>query len=268
MGKVKAMRTTKKIVFIILVTIICLGILAMSLYIPYDNWFNADPIDKGVIILRGQSMLPTLKNNTICYTKECSFERGEIVIFTCPEKDEKFGGQVLIKRIVGLPNEEIEIREDGVYINGTLLNEDYTDRTSNQDESNSYNILKLSDNDYYVMGDNRSESYDSRDFGSVAKNNFIYSVTLEPNEHTQEVKSHYIRYAVGMFLGGCVIDFLYIALIIALGKKRTDIKKHTSYRESVPDIKPIYKDPKQNRNHSKIDPNTSKKKLKRRKRNF
>lgn len=81
-------------------------------------------------------------------------ERGDIVTFKTPESDE-----IIIKRIVGLPNEKIEIIDNKTYINGVYLEEDYISSVDFDDTDMSFDIPY---NKYFVMGDFRAESYDSR----------------------------------------------------------------------------------------------------------
>lgn len=91
-------------------------------------------------------------------------QRGEIVVFE-PNGYEA-GQDRLIKRLIGLPGEKIEFRNQSVYINGRLLNEPYLNEQCKSafcpDES-----WDLAANEYFMMGDNRNHSRDSRAFGAV-----------------------------------------------------------------------------------------------------
>lgn len=73
--------------------------------------------------------------------------------------------KTLIKRIIGLPNEIVSIKDGKVYINGVLLNGDYGDYIN--DGGLAISGYKLKDNEYFLLGDNRNESADSRMFGAV-----------------------------------------------------------------------------------------------------
>lgn len=83
-------------------------------------------------------------------------ERGDIIIFQPPaEMDE---GVDFIKRIIGLPGETVEVRADeGVYINGSLLNEPYINEIPNYN----FGPVTVPENGYIVFGDNRNRSADS-----------------------------------------------------------------------------------------------------------
>lgn len=91
-------------------------------------------------------------------------QRGDIVIFTHPLDSER----TLVKRIIGLPGEQIEIRDSVVYINGSPLDEPYVRGTTS-----SFSITDVPDGCYFVMGDNRQASSDSRSWGLLPGENII-----------------------------------------------------------------------------------------------
>ena len=85
--------------------------------------------------------------------------RGEVVIFHYPQNPERD----FVKRVIGIPGDTIEIRRGDVYRNGDLLEEDYV----THDSARSYDPVTVSAGHYYVLGDNRRASNDSRDWGLV-----------------------------------------------------------------------------------------------------
>ncbi|ONI44571.1 signal peptidase I [Candidatus Epulonipiscium fishelsonii] len=114
------------------------------------------------------SMISTININDHMFVSNIPFyyrnpERGEIVIF-------KYGEDNLVKRVIGLPGETVDLKYGKVYINGEVLNEiDYIrfpDTTYPQVVSFPYTIPE---EHYFVMGDNRENSADSRSFGAISR---------------------------------------------------------------------------------------------------
>lgn len=109
------------------------------------------------IVVPSESMFPTIKiNDQIFVTKiydTSKIKRGDIIVFYSDELNE-----LLIKRVIGLPGEKVEIKDDGsVFINGTKIDEPYVKNTSNQ--TGSFNVPE---GHFLFLGDNRSNSRDSR----------------------------------------------------------------------------------------------------------
>lgn len=111
-------------------------------------------------------MFPNLENEQVLILKSYNndFDRGDIVVI-------KIQGRTYIKRIVGLPNEKLQIIDGDVYINGVKYEEDYAYSTT------VYGIAKeevsIPDDCYFVMGDNRDDSKDSRSFGVVKTSDIV-----------------------------------------------------------------------------------------------
>ena len=118
----------------------------------------------------GDTMAPTLNDGDriIIDRNPEKLERGDIVIFLYPDDPVRS----YLKRIVGLPNETVEIREGTVFINGKPLVEPYIDPRLDQDRRSSAEI-RLDADSYYVVGDNRDNSSDSRIWGPLHRK-FIY----------------------------------------------------------------------------------------------
>ena len=96
--------------------------------------------------------------------------RGEIIVFHYPEDTSKD----FVKRVVGLPGETVEVRSGTVYVNGEELREPYLQRM----DRSSAGELALGEKEYYVIGDNRRNSNDSRAWGIVPEENIVGKVWL------------------------------------------------------------------------------------------
>lgn len=114
--------------------------------------------------IEGRSMYPTLSPDQYLLVNKLSYslfgepQRGDIVVFESWAADKDF-----IKRIVGIPGDEIEIHDNAVHVNGVALEEPYLD----QPTSDHIGPITLGPGEYYVMGDNRSNSSDSRAYGPL-----------------------------------------------------------------------------------------------------
>jgi len=131
------------------------------------------------VVVEGTSMLPQLHDgerllvNKLVYYKIQSvswghIERGDIVVFWFPNDPDKS----YVKRVIGLPGETVEVRNGRVFINGIELNETYLDAEHNQSLP-SWPAKKVDEHHYFVMGDNRDNSSDSRYWGLVPEK-YIY----------------------------------------------------------------------------------------------
>ena len=122
--------------------------------------------------VEGTSMMPSLEDqerifvNKFVYRLE-AIERGDVVVFRYPRDPSKS----YIKRVIGIAGDRIRIDGGEVYVNGTELDEQYV--PSEYADSRSYPEIVVPANSYFVLGDHRSMSNDSRDFGSVNQN-YIY----------------------------------------------------------------------------------------------
>lgn len=120
-------------------------------------------------IVKGPSMEPSyFSNSPVLINKlKKDFSRYDIIVF-------KHNSRLIIKRIIALPTEEIKITPSGIYINGALLESDF------QYSSNNYSSyapleLTLGPDEFFVMGDNRPNSIDSRspEIGTVQREDII-----------------------------------------------------------------------------------------------
>lgn len=120
-------------------------------------------------VVNGESMFPTFKNGQYLIVDQLSYNigkpnRGDVAVFKFPQDTSKF----FIKRIIGLPGETVEVKGNEVYItpkDGSekiKLTEPYIDL-----KREVYETTVLKDTEYFVMGDNRLQSYDSRFWGPL-----------------------------------------------------------------------------------------------------
>lgn len=128
--------------------------------------------------VNGSSMDPTLKNGEIMILNKIKYNKNDIKRFDIVVV--KMDKELLIKRVIGLPNEEIKYVDNKLYINGEyikepFLNDDvYTTNFSLDD----FKLKKIPENCYFVMGDNREVSLDSRTFGCFSKDKILGSANL------------------------------------------------------------------------------------------
>ena len=111
----------------------------------------------------GESMCDTLQNGEIMLVTKPEYltgdpQRGDVVICKYPGRTENF-----VKRVMGIPGDVIEIRSNVVYRNGEALDEPYLTPERN-DNGFSMAPFTLGEDEYFVMGDNRDNSHDSRNY--------------------------------------------------------------------------------------------------------
>lgn len=128
-------------------------------------------------VVKGHSMEPNLYEGNRLAGSPIPYwfgtpQRGDIVMLHPVEE----GGPNLVKRIIGLPNDTIEFYEQQLYVNGDLIEEDYLKelcRYRCHDE-----VWVLGDNEYFVMGDNRNVSRDSRNYGAITGDHIMAKVVF------------------------------------------------------------------------------------------
>jgi signal peptidase I len=118
------------------------------------------------------SMTPTLKVDDRVLVNKLSYDlhgvhRGDIVVFTSPQQTTE---KDLIKRVVGLPGDTLEGRDGHVVVNGQALAERYL---PDGVQTTTFGPVTIAPDHYWVMGDNRTNSSDSRVFGPIPKSRII-----------------------------------------------------------------------------------------------
>jgi signal peptidase I len=129
--------------------------------------------------VEGTSMLPNLEDHDRLFINKLAFrvgevQHGDVVVFQYPRDHTKS----YIKRVIGLPGDRVAIQEGRVILNGKELEESYVPARFSDDRS--LPEMTIPDNQFFVMGDHRSISSDSREFGPVdreliyGKASFVY----------------------------------------------------------------------------------------------
>jgi len=125
-----------------------------------------------IAYVKGPSMEPTLYEGQILIVSKLNYrlgspKRGDIVVL-----NDNLEHKDLIKRVIGLPGENVDIKDGFVYINGELLEEDYISVPTYE---NGFEASDVPENKYFVLGDNRPESRDSRSssLGFVERENIM-----------------------------------------------------------------------------------------------
>ena len=145
----------------VLLVVAAVAVLITTLFLP-------------ILQISGDSMSPTLEHDEIVVllkTKE--FERGDLIGFY-------YQGKILLKRVIALPEDEVAIDADGnVYVNGELLEEPYVTEKGLGDCDLEF-PYKVPGTSYFVLGDRRSNSVDSRNsvIGSISRDDIIGKVFI------------------------------------------------------------------------------------------
>src|ERR1700676_3152271 len=122
--------------------------------------------------VEGVSMMPGLEDQERIFVNKFVYrwepiQRGDIIVFRYPRDTSKS----YIKRVIGVAGERVRIQNGQVYVNGEALDEDYV--PSDYADARSYSEVVVPRNSYFVLGDHRTMSSDSREFGPV-NDRYIY----------------------------------------------------------------------------------------------
>ena len=124
----------------------------------------------------GSSMEPTLSNNNLVILNKIDYRLNDIKRFDIVVV--KYNDEKLIKRVVGLPGEHIEFLDDTLYVDGVIVNQPFEHAKTQNFKIESQGRINVPADTYFVVGDNRGNSSDSRMFGPVDKKQILGSVSF------------------------------------------------------------------------------------------
>lgn len=139
------------------------------------------------VAVHGESMMPTFEeNDKVMLFKIYTIENFDMIVFKAPN------GVNFIKRVIGVPGDRISMKDDQLYVNGTPQAEPYLDK--NRKAAEQEGVLQLTEDfqefivpaeSYYVLGDNRLNSMDSRVLGFISKDSILgeVKIRLSPIAH-------------------------------------------------------------------------------------
>lgn len=132
--------------------------------------------------VHGESMEPTFQDqDRLIISKIAEIDRFDMIVFDAPDSDEHY-----VKRVIGLPGDSVEMKDDILYINGKAMNEPYLEEnkeTALLDKlTGDFTLeeitgeVKVPERTFFVMGDNRLYSKDSRYFGFISEESILGEV--------------------------------------------------------------------------------------------
>ncbi|NQV12315.1 signal peptidase I [Candidatus Uhrbacteria bacterium] len=162
-------------ILLFIIEIVQIVVIAAAIIIPI-RFFLVQPF-----YVRGASMEPSFYDREYLLIDEISYRfsephRGDVVVFRYPRDTSEF----FIKRIIGLPGDTVDVKGGKVIVTnednegGAVLEEEYTDHVVTPGDDH----VKLNPDEYFLMGDNRTASMDSRSFGPVKEEYFVGKVWL------------------------------------------------------------------------------------------
>ena len=143
-------------------------IISLAIIVPI-RYFVMQPF-----FVRGASMHPTFESGDYLVINEIGYriaepKRGDVIVFRPPQGN----GQFYIKRIIGLPGESVSVRDGNVFVGQDLLSLELLDEPYIDGSTPGNKTSQLSYNEYFVLGDNRNASSDSRNWGALPRKNII-----------------------------------------------------------------------------------------------
>ena len=141
----------------------------VSIYLVYS--FIAQPFK-----VDGKSMEPNFSTGDYLIVDEITYRfrepvRGEVVVLRNPTNETEF----FIKRVIGLPGEQILVSDNKVFVDGQRIDEIYIPEDISMSDTPPF---ELAETEFFVMGDNRQSSFDSRNWGPLEKNKIVGVVRI------------------------------------------------------------------------------------------
>jgi signal peptidase I len=149
----------------ILITLIAFSLLSYYLVSQYVV---------AAVVVQGRSMLPTLRDGERCVLNRLAYhyrnpQRDELVVIHDPGHRD-----LAVKRVIALPGETVQLKDGAVFVNGVRRDEPFLAPGTRTFTPNLKDLLLIVGQDqYFVLGDNRRNSEDSRHYGAVARNRII-----------------------------------------------------------------------------------------------
>lgn len=126
-------------------------------------------------VVDGQSMEDTLYNNNVVILNKLDYKLNDIKRFDVVVL--KYNEEKLIKRVIGLPGEHVEYKDGNLYIDGFLIEDTYGKTGTDDFKLETLGYLNIPGDMYFVVGDNRNNSADSRILGLIKKEDILGSVS-------------------------------------------------------------------------------------------
>jgi signal peptidase I len=157
-------RTLKRQLMVLAVLLVC----SLASYAAINRWFLS------TVVVQGRSMAPTLKDGDRCLLNRFSYlcaspKRGDLVVIR-----DRGENDLAVKRLVALPGESVRVSQGRIFVNGRRLVEPYLENgTQTVAPTGAEQSYMLGEREYFVLGDNRSESEDSRYYGPVSRDQLL-----------------------------------------------------------------------------------------------
>lgn len=129
-------------------------------------------------LVRGSSMLPTLEDGQrILALKQSSISPFDVVILNSHQEGDTGEEKLFIKRVIGIEGDQIEYKDHTLYINGQKVEEPFLDNAFSklpENQTGDFQVaMEVPKDQYFVLGDNRNHSADSRQLGFIAKEDIV-----------------------------------------------------------------------------------------------